>query len=174
MGAYGITRSRLTDHRSTTGRLQWRLRKCVGGTDPAASNAGTTNAYTSNGTKTATQSSCQTTTPNAACGQPPDRNYSDEPLQPRHKPLHPRVPRLRGHPRKHLFIAGTVRRMLEPCDYPQRNHPMTLKHVRICTHCGIERWAPCSIVCRVPDENNPRSWVEVVDCVEGVCDERSA
>ena len=39
---------------------------------------------------------------------------------------------------------------------------MTLKHVRICTHCGIVRWAPCSIACRVPDENNPRSWVEVL------------
>ena len=75
-----------------------------------------------------------------------------------------------------------MRRMLEPCDYPQRNHPMTLKHVRICTHCGIVRWAPCSIACRVPDENNPRSWVEVLHNysdsgtdVQGRCrDDRSA
>jgi len=51
---------------------------------------------------------------------------------------------------------------------------MTLKHVRLCAHCTTVRWAPCSTVCRVPDENNPRSWVEVIDYVEEVCDERSA
>ena len=67
-----------------------------------------------------------------------------------------------------------MRGMLETCDYAQRNHPMTLKHVRLCAHCTTVRWAPCSTVCRVPDENNPRSWVEVIDYVEEVCDERSA
>ena len=51
---------------------------------------------------------------------------------------------------------------------------MAPEYVRICTHCAIVRWAPCSTVCRVPDENNPRSWVEVIDYVEEVCDERSA
>jgi hypothetical protein len=49
---------------------------------------------------------------------------------------------------------------------------MAPEYVRICTHCAIVRWAPCSTVCRVPDENNPRSWVATG--MEEVCDVRSA
>jgi hypothetical protein len=42
---------------------------------------------------------------------------------------------------------------------------MPLKHMRICAHCNVWRWAPCSVACRVPDEQDQRSWMETVDGV---------
>ena len=35
---------------------------------------------------------------------------------------------------------------------------MPLKHLRVCEHCDQTRWAPCSIACRVPDDQDPQSW----------------
>lgn len=35
---------------------------------------------------------------------------------------------------------------------------MPLKHLRVCVHCDQIRWAPCSIVCRVPHDEDPHSW----------------
>ncbi len=38
---------------------------------------------------------------------------------------------------------------------------MPLKHLRVCEHCSDRiRFAPCSIACQVPPEDDPRSWRE--------------
>lgn len=36
---------------------------------------------------------------------------------------------------------------------------MPLKHLRVCAECDRVRFAGCSIVCRVPDDQDPDSWV---------------
>jgi hypothetical protein len=36
---------------------------------------------------------------------------------------------------------------------------MPLKHVRICERCAVIRWAPCSITCRVPSDQDRDSWL---------------
>ena len=40
---------------------------------------------------------------------------------------------------------------------------MPLKHLRICVPCDQTRYAPCSIGCRVPDEQDPENWTTVED-----------
>lgn len=35
---------------------------------------------------------------------------------------------------------------------------MPLKHLRVCEHCDLIRFAACSIVCQVPDAEDPHSW----------------
>lgn len=43
---------------------------------------------------------------------------------------------------------------------------MPLKHVRVCVPCDAVRYAQCSVGCRVPDEGDPASWVQVEDDAE--------
>jgi hypothetical protein len=35
---------------------------------------------------------------------------------------------------------------------------MPLKNLRVCEVCDHVRWAPCSIGCAIPPDNNPESW----------------
>jgi hypothetical protein len=35
---------------------------------------------------------------------------------------------------------------------------MPLKHIRYCDHCQLVRYAPCAATCRVPNDEDPRSW----------------
>lgn len=37
---------------------------------------------------------------------------------------------------------------------------MPLKHLRVCEPCNRVRFAGCSIACRVPNDEDPKSWRE--------------
>lgn len=40
---------------------------------------------------------------------------------------------------------------------------MPLKHLRTCDLCQTVRWAPCSIVCRIPPDHVKDSWQENIE-----------